>query len=53
MIMLELSKYKDGLMFLSTQFKSRLLCQETDCSETNFAQDVKYTIIVGYTYNLK
>jgi hypothetical protein len=27
------------------QFKSSLLCQETDCSEPNFAQDIKYTII--------
>jgi hypothetical protein len=29
------------------QFKSSLLCQETDCSEPNFAQDIKYTIIAG------
>ena len=27
------------------QFKSSLLCQEADCSEPNFAQDIKYTII--------
>jgi hypothetical protein len=27
------------------QFKSSLLCQETGCSDPNFAQDVKYTII--------
>jgi hypothetical protein len=27
------------------QFKSSLLCQETDCSEANFAQDIKYTIV--------
>ena len=26
-------------------FKSSLLCQEADCSEPNFAQDIKYTII--------
>ena len=26
-------------------FKSSLLCQEADCSEPNFAQDIKYNII--------
>ena len=26
-------------------FKSSLLCQEADCSDPNFAQDIKYTII--------
>jgi hypothetical protein len=26
-------------------FKSSLLCQETGCSDPNFAQDITYTII--------
>jgi hypothetical protein len=29
----------------SIHFKSSLLCQEADCSEPNFAQDIKYMII--------
>lgn len=28
-------------------FKSSLLCQEADCSDPNFAQDIKYTIIAS------
>jgi hypothetical protein len=28
------------------QYKSSLICPETDCMQPNFAQDVKYTIIV-------
>jgi hypothetical protein len=28
-------------------FKSSLLCQETDCSEPNFAQDITYKIIAS------
>jgi hypothetical protein len=27
------------------QFKSSLLCQDPDCADPNFAQDIKYTII--------
>jgi hypothetical protein len=29
----------------TTHFKSSVLCQETDYSDPNFAQDVKYVII--------
>jgi hypothetical protein len=28
------------------QFKSSLICPGTECLQPNFAQDVKYTIIV-------